>query len=268
MLATAYLKLSRFAQAQRAFEVSLRTAPPSRRRLFGLAEAMRNQNKLEEAIPLYEQALVLSPGWDLAHRGLATVYSQMRRYSEAEGHWRRCVESKPTSAYYLTNLGSTLFARRRPAEAVPVLRKALQQDAENEYAYRSLWQSLLALGRRAEAIGVLQAGQQALPGARSITCPLAWLLATTPQRTSVEIRDAVQWAKECCEAGSAHPRDFDTLGAAYAANGEFSKAAEAARRAISMAAARGQPGLQRQIEARLQLYEAGRPYLEPRRHTP
>ena len=41
-----------------------------------------------------------------------------------------------------------------------------------------------------------------------------------------------------------------------------------ARQAISMAAAREQADLQRQIEARLRPYEAGEPYLEPTAHMP
>jgi arylsulfatase A-like enzyme/Tfp pilus assembly protein PilF len=262
LLATAYLKLERFADAQRAYEASLRTIPPNRRRLFGLGEALRNQNKLEDAIPLYEEALVLSPDWDLPHHALATVYSQLQRYSEAEGHWRRCMELDPASTYYLTNLGTTLFAQRRPAEAIPLLQKALQNDPANEYAHRSLWQSLLGVGRRADAIGSLQAALQALPDAQRLRCPLAWLLVTTPGVASGDITNAIRWAKECCESEPSNARNFDALAAAYAAGGDFVRAAQTAREAIGLADKRGRVGLRRQIEARLRLYESGQPFVE------
>ena len=56
-------------------------------------------------------------------------------------------------------------------------------------------------------------------------------------------------------------RHFDALAAAFAANGEFEKAAEVARQAIAMAGKAGQLGLQRQIDARLRLYLTGRPFV-------
>ncbi len=262
LLATAYLKLDRFAEAQRGFEESLRTITPNRRRLFGLAEALRNQNKLGDAIPIYEQALAMSPDWELAHQGLATVYSQMKRYPEAEEHWRRCVEIDPTSAYYLTNLGTTLFAQRKPAEAIPFLQNALKHDPANEYAHRSLWQSLMAVGRRADAIRTLQDALEVMPHAKSLTCPLAWLLATTPRTASSDIEKAIRWAQECCETAPGNARNFDTLAAAYAAGGDFERAVEAAREAVELATRRGRIPLRRQIEARLRLYESGKPFVQ------
>ncbi len=57
-------------------------------------------------------------------------------------------------------------------------------------------------------------------------------------------------------------RHLDALAAAYAAHGQFEKAAEVARQALAMAGRQGPPRLQSQIAARLQLYEAGRPFVE------
>ncbi|MHC4698726.1 MAG: tetratricopeptide repeat protein, partial [Planctomycetota bacterium] len=262
VLGAAYLNLKRFKEAERAFEASLRTVRETPKRLCGLAYALWKQDKLEGALACYGEVLEIAPDWEEAHRGLAGVYLQTKQLSLAEPHCRRCVELDPTSVPYLTNLGVVLVRLSRPAEGVPLLQRALEYYPANESAHRALWQGLVALGRREEAIRSLQAGRDVLPGARSITCPLAWLLATTPRRTFSEVQDAVQWAEECCEAGSGHPRDFDTLAAAYAASGDFLKAAEAARRAISMADARGRRDLQRQIEARLRLYEAGQPFVE------
>jgi predicted Zn-dependent protease len=130
-------------------------------------------------------------------------------------------------------------------------------------ALRALWQALVAVGRRTEAISTLQAAVDVLPqDPRSVVCPLAWLLATTPERTSEELARAVRWAEDCCDAPNAHARDYDTLAAAYAATGDFPKAVEAARRAIAIADARGYTVLRSQIEGRLRLYEAGRPFIE------
>ncbi len=181
LLAMAYLNAQRFADAQRAFEASLRTTPHQSGRLCGLAEAFRKQGKFQDAIDAYERALDASPNWTAAHSGLGALYSRMKRYAQAEPHWRRCVELDPASVNALTNLGTVLLAQRRPAEAIPLLQQALGYDPANEFAHRSLWQALAGVGQRAGAIQALRNARKALPGAASLACPLARLLATTPR---------------------------------------------------------------------------------------
>jgi tetratricopeptide (TPR) repeat protein len=54
--------------------------------------------------------------------------------------------------------------------------------------------------------------------------------------------------------------NVDTLAVAYAAAGRFNEAIAAAERAVELARAAEQPQLAKKIEARLELYRAGRPY--------
>ena len=58
------------------------------------------------------------------------------------------------------------------------------------------------------------------------------------------------------------PELLDTLAAAYASAGDFSKAIETAEKAIKLAEAAGRKDYSREIQARLQLYKAGKPYRE------
>ena len=88
------------------------------------------------------------------------------------------------------------------------------------------------------------------------------MLATAPAPSAEDVENAVRWAQECCEMLPASIRHFDALAAAYAAHGDFEEAVEVARRAMAMAARTGQIRLQSQIDARLRLYEAGRPFVE------
>ena len=267
-LAVAYLNLGRFADAQRAFEASLRASPEQPGRLCGLAEVFRKQGKLQEAIAAFQRALDTAPDWKAAHSGLGALYSRTKRYALAEPHWRRCVELDPTSVNALTNLGTVLLAQRRPAEAIPWLQQAVEYDPANEFAHRSLWQALVGVGRRAAAIQALRNAREVLPDAAPLKCALARLLATTPGMTPADIDEAIHLARQCCAAGATNAMNLDTLAAAYAAKGEFSQAVETARQAIAVAGQRGQGGVQRQIEDRMRLYESGRPYVELPRGTP
>jgi hypothetical protein len=63
-------------------------------------------------------------------------------------------------------------------------------------------------------------------------------------------------------AGGKAAAVLDTLGAAYAEAGRYGEAVGAAQGALGLAQAAGQTESARQIEARLRLYQAGRPYHE------
>ncbi|MCH8147211.1 MAG: sulfatase-like hydrolase/transferase [Planctomycetes bacterium] len=262
VLGSTYLKLERYAEAQAAFEKRLEMAGPSPRPLCGLAEALQHQNRLQEAVVFYQQTIELSADWEPAHRELGTILSKMRQFPGAEIHWRRCVDLRPGHAHYLTNLGTVLLAQRRPSEAIPFLETALLDEPANEFAHRSLWQCYRAIGRRDDAVRALRAAKKALPGPSLIQCSLAWMLATAPAPSAEDTENAVRWAQECCEMLPVNVRHFDALAAAYAAQGEFEKAADVARQALAMAAKAGQLGVKGQIEARLGLYESGRPFVE------
>ena len=262
VLGSAYLRLERYAEAQAAFEKRLEMAGPSPRPLCGLADALQHQNRLQEAVVFYQQTIQLSADWEPAHRELGTILSKMKQFPDAERHWRRCVELRPDHAHYLTNLGTVLLAQRRSLEAIPFLEAALLDEPANEFAHGSLWQCYRAVGRRDDAIGALRAAKMALPRPSPIQCSLAWMLATTPAPSVEDVENAVRWAQECCEMLPGNVRHFDALAAAYAAHGEFEKAAEVARQAAAMAGKAGQLGLQGRIDARLRLYLAGRPFVE------
>ena len=94
---------------------------------------------------------------------------------------------------------------------------------------------------------------------------LAWLLATDGNPRVRNAAEALQLAERACELTQyRQPVLLDTLAAAYAEGGLFGRAVETARAAVAIALSSGQKELAEQIQGRLQLYEAGRPYREAR----
>jgi len=85
---------------------------------------------------------------------------------------------------------------------------------------------------------------------------LAWLLATSPDETIRRLDDAMNIAKLAAQlTNDSEPNVLDTLAAAYASNGDFKKAQEVAREAISISSARGDSVLAKELRERLSLYE-------------
>ena len=91
----------------------------------------------------------------------------------------------------------------------------------------------------------------------------AWTLAT---HKNPEIRNpekALTMAKRACEYTDFKEVNFlDTLSVAYAANNKFSRAIETAQKAIDLAMAKDQAKMTEEIKKHLELYKAGRQYIE------
>lgn len=259
-LGWAYLSLGRNRDAQRAYEKSLTNLPEHSERLWGLGEALRRQNKLDDAIRVYELALRKRPMFGEAHMGLTLAYSAGGRWEQALEHARRHVEINPASLLALGNLLNVAKSLRRFDDAHTAIDGMLALDPNNRDAHNARWQALFAAGRRDEAVSSLRDSLTALPDDWSLTCSLAWMLAVSAGQDSAAAKEAVRLATAAVQAKPEHPRSLDTLAVAYAATGSFDKAVEAARRALQRAG--GSDKLRQAIEARLALFEEGRPLRE------
>src|SRR5262249_11224303 len=94
---------------------------------------------------------------------------------------------------------------------------------------------------------------------------LAWLLATCSEDRFRDGSEAVRMAEHICEVtGYQKAALIGTLAAAYAEAGRFPVATEAAEKAIQVASANGETALVERNRQLLELYQAGKPYREPR----
>jgi tetratricopeptide (TPR) repeat protein len=93
----------------------------------------------------------------------------------------------------------------------------------------------------------------------------AWVLATSPRDAMRNGRRAVDLATEVArETGGRDPQALDTLAAAYAEVGDFSRAMGAGTAAFKIATQQGETRLAVAIGARLDLYRQGRPFRDER----
>lgn len=92
---------------------------------------------------------------------------------------------------------------------------------------------------------------------------LAWLRATCGDPKVRDGDEAVQLAKRAVELSSSNDAEsLDTLAAAYAEAGQFVDAVAIAKQAMGLAESSAVRKLAKEIEARLRLYEQGKPYRE------
>ena len=90
---------------------------------------------------------------------------------------------------------------------------------------------------------------------------LAWLLATQENTQFRNGPEAVRLAEEACRlTHRRHPGYLDTLAAAYAEANRLPEAIATAEKALGLAKTAKQDELAQHIQARLQLYKAGKSF--------
>jgi Flp pilus assembly protein TadD len=162
-----------------------------------------------------------------------------------------------------------LAGRGRTDEAIVQFRKALEIDPRYAEAHNNLGVALAGCGRTNEAIEHFRKALELKPDYAMALNDLAWLRATCPEAAFRDGRSAVELAQRAIGlSGVRTPEFLDTLAAAYAEAGKFSKAKETVREALELAGRQNKAVLAEKLRARLRLYDAGTPYREQRQPAP
>ena len=177
--------------------------------------------------------------------------------------YRRHCGSNPTMRRPTTTWGILWPAKARLTEAVAEYQAALRIKPDNVEAHYNMGNALASQGRIAEAMAEYRETLRLRPDWPPALSKLAWILATDGNASFRNAGEAVQLAERLCAVTGYQQADaLDVLAAAYAEAGRFSDAIRVAQQAVELASAAGQQELARQLQERLQLYQAGRPFHE------
>ena len=258
--------LARRGETNRAiahYQEALRLKPDYADAHNNLAAVFAAKGMTREAIEHLQQALQLRPDNADAHNNLAAALAQAGKTEEAIRQYQEAARLKPDLAVVRYNLATALAQVGRTDEALQHYQQALRLKPDFAPAHYHLARILDAQGRTEEAAAHYSAFLQQTPDSREGLHGLAWLLATREPAQGGDPAQAVQLAQRARELGGEDIAEcLDTLAAAYAAAGRFDEAALAAERAVQLAQSAEQATLARNIQSRLELYRAGRPYRE------
>ena len=127
-------------------------------------------------------------------------------------------------------------------------------------AHTALGNALLQKGQLREAIVHYQAALEIEPLSVLPLNNLAWVLSTSDDTEFRNGSRAVELAERAVQLSQGqNPRFIRTLAAAYAADGRFSDASEAAERALSLAREQNNFDLARAIQKDIDLYRDNLP---------
>jgi spermidine synthase len=230
-LGNALLDLGRSAEAEEAYREAVKLRPDEASARYNLGNALFIEGKSGEAIAEYRQALRINPSHSKAHHTLADALLKSGRPAEALLEYREGLKINPADAGAWHNLGKLLYQQGSREEGIRDLEKALRLE----------------------------------PGRMETLNDLAWMLSTAPDDSLRDGRKSQELALQAENAsGGADPAILDTLAAAYAETGDYSKALETAGKALALAKQQGNKTIVASLGEEIALYKAGKPCRDPK----
>jgi Flp pilus assembly protein TadD len=97
---------------------------PTSDELYDVADKLKDQGKLEEAVSALKQLVEQDPTYALAHSALAVVPGRLQRHDEAIQHGLKVCELQPNDAFSFTALSVTYVRAGKIMEAEDAKAKA------------------------------------------------------------------------------------------------------------------------------------------------
>ena len=188
---------------------------------------------------------------------------QTGKLPEAIGHLEQALRIKPQFALAGNRLGAILAQQGRTDEAVATFEKVLKASPQDVDAHYRLGIALRRQGKFTAALAHWREGLRLRPDNIILLNDTACLLATSPEASVRNGKEAVELAKKCVAlSGGKVPELLDTLAAAYAEAGQFPEAVKTAEEALALATSQKKAGLVEDLRARIKLYKSGSAFRE------
>jgi len=284
-------------KAYEAFSQALKIDPDDFHSCLGAGRAALNLSKLDESMAFLKKAQLLNPEHMDLKFFMGRVYIELGKYEEAVGYLEDISSFMPDDmdvhlnlAIALSYLGQTERAKEyfqaaellatdkvkmqliiadhyiglnRIDQAITHYNKALKINPDYPFAYEKLGLAYATIGNMKQAVILWKKSLSLKPDWPEVMNNLAWLFSTQSDPEIFNPDKAIELAKRACDLTDyKQPGTLDTLGAAYAAKGDFAQAVQSAEKAINLAQQNGNSDLAQRIQKRLELYKLQKPYRE------
>jgi Flp pilus assembly protein TadD len=224
MLGNAYFEGGQLDGALREYEEARRLRQNDPLVWDRVGVVLMQQNKAAEALPCFDTAIRIAPGWPEPRRQMALALLRLGRDAEARTIYQTLASLMPATAESRRDLADLLAEGRQFSDAIDSYREALRLKPDFQAALNNL----------------------------------AWLRACCPQAEFRNGGEAVELAERACQLSQHHNADFlGTLAAAYAEAGRFDAALDRVQKALFLAQGSSSTNLLRQM---LEQFRAGKPF--------
>jgi tetratricopeptide (TPR) repeat protein len=260
-LAGLFMDLGRIPEAEEQYAAALKIDPGSIKTHNKYGMALAQQDRFPEAIDQWNDTLKIEPDNCDAHYNLGLALEKLGRNDEAIAQYEDALRIRPDFFQPQFNLGMLLMQQGKIPEAIDHLSDAVKIQPDSAAAQDNLALLLCQTGQTRDAIAHWDSALAVQPDYPEAQNGLAWLLATLSPQEGGDPARAVTLAEKACDlTGHQVPGYLDTLATAYASAGRFNDAIATDEKALALAQSAGQSQLAGEIQARLQLFQAGRAF--------
>lgn len=262
-VAQIHIAMQQYSNAETVISQALRVHPNSLELLPLKARLLAMTNRVDEAIGVYRNWIELTQD-ENARLEFARTLVDLRRLDDAGAEIDLIAKNERASPAVLTLRARVKELQGDYQGAETDLRSAISVNSSSVEPVTSLALMLTRKGEYDSAITTFREGLAVYEGNPAIMNGLAWLLATSPRADLRNGREARELATLACAQTYFFSHGYlDTLGAACAEEGAFSKAQEACRMAIELARRAGMKQSVAEYRSRLELYLRNKPFHLP-----
>jgi tetratricopeptide (TPR) repeat protein/TolB-like protein len=183
----------------------------------------------ENAVDQFQQAVQLDPTYDQAYFNLAEAYLNLNHPDKAEEAYHRYINARPQYWGGYNDLGGFYFAQAEYDKAQAMFEKAVNLKPDSYVTYSNLGGVLLYEGKEEEAIRALERSIAIRPSV------LAYRNLAVAYFVLRKYDKAAQGDKDAIKLDDSDYSVWGALGDSYYYGGNKSQAAEAYKKAISLA---------------------------------
>ena len=252
-----------YADAETLWRTTIARNPDAWMAYDNLGIILARSGDVDGALVLFQKTLAIRPDDSQACNNLGLVLCQQGRMDEGIVEFQKALSILPGNAVFRNNLGKAFLAKGRQREAMIQFQKVLEYNPLDPKANYHLGIVLFQTGRVDEAMAHFEKALENHPDFADAWDSLdhtAWLLATSPEASLRNGPKALALARQLDRlSGGNNPARLDTLAAAYAENGQFPEAVDAAQRALALARSQNNPALENTLRQHIKLLQAGSP---------
>lgn len=221
-----------------------------------------DQNRLEESAAAFESALKIAPDHRQSQIELAGVLSKLKRPKEAIQHYEAALRSHHDDPGLHFRVGMLYVESGNFEKAIRAFENSIHLRP-SVLAHFNLGNALLQQSQLTKALehfkSAIALDSNFVPASNN----LAWIWSTHSDKKIRNPVPALELAERiCAQPAQRNSSHLDTLAVAYAANGNFEKAIEAAQESINLAQKAGDLASAKEIQARLEVFRKNQPYFE------
>lgn len=244
-------------EALNDFQLAISLDPSCSLAIHNRAVTLAQQNQFAAALRDFNRVIDLNPGLAVAYQNRAELLCVLERTQDAITDYNHAIESLPNDAHLYR---ARAYAHQRVGDlqsALADFNRAIEIAPNDPDCYTQRGNLAAEQSNYGQAIGDFRRALAKDPNWAEAHRSLAWLLATCPNPDFQNSQQAMDAAEQALKLAPANNYlILDTLAASCASAGDFAKAIEIQKAALSNAP----PELAPPLEQRLALYRSGQPF--------